>query len=80
MMALIGELGVQGFTKMFDSHGRGGRGPKENTPVWPGTNHHLLIAAPEVELRRIASAVRRLQGTFRLRPGITLILQDAEML
>ena len=47
MMELLGELGVQGFTTIFDSHGRGGRGPKESTPVWPGTNHLLLIAAPE---------------------------------
>jgi hypothetical protein len=80
MMELVGELGVQAFTKIFDSHGLGGRGPKENTPVWPGTNHLLLIAAPEAEARRIASAVRRLQGTFRLRPGITMLLQEAEVL
>jgi hypothetical protein len=76
IMELLGELGVQNYTKIFDSHGLGGRGLKENTPVWPGTNHLLLIAAPEVDVQRIASAVRRLQGTFRLRPGITMLLQD----
>jgi hypothetical protein len=80
MTGLLGELGVQAFTKIFDSHGLGGRGPKENTPVWPGTNHLLLIVVPEAEARRIASAVRRLQGTFRLRPGITMLLQDVELL
>jgi hypothetical protein len=80
MMELLGELGVQNYTKTFDSHGRGGRGLKENTPVWPGTNHLLLIATPEAETRRIASAVRRLQGTFRLRPGVTMLLSDVERL
>lgn len=80
MTELLGELGVQGFTKIFDSHGLGGRGPKESTPVWPGTNHLLLIAAPEPEARRIASAVRRLQGTFRLRPGMTILMQDTELI
>ena len=80
MTELLGELGVQAFTKIFDSHGLGGRGPKQNTPVWPSTNHLLLIAVPEGEARRIAAAVRRLQGTYRLRPGITMFLQDVELL
>jgi hypothetical protein len=79
MMELMGELGVQGYTKIFDSQGLGGRGRKENTPVWPGTNHLLLIAAPEAEARRIVAAVRRLQETYRLRPGITMLLQDVEI-
>lgn len=78
MMGLLRELGVQGYTKIFNSHGLGGRGLKENTPIWPGTNHLLLIAAPEADARRIAAAVRRVQSTFRLRPGITMLLQDAE--
>lgn len=80
MMELLGELGVRNYTKIFDSYGLGGRGLKENTPVWPGTNHLLLIAAPEAELGRIASAVRRLQSTFHLRPGITMLLQDVAFL
>jgi hypothetical protein len=79
MMELLAELRVPGYTKIFDTQGLGGRGPKENTPVHPGTNHVLLIAAPEEETRRITGAVRRLQETFRLRPGVTMILQDAEL-
>jgi hypothetical protein len=79
MMELLAELRVPGYTKIFDTYGLGGRGRKENTPVYPGTNHVLLIAAPEEETRRITGAVRRLQETFRLRPGVTMILQDAEL-
>jgi hypothetical protein len=79
MMELMAELRVSGYTKIFDTQGVGGRGRKENTPVYPGTNFILLIAAPDEETGRITRAVRRLQDTFRLRPGVTMILQDAEL-
>jgi hypothetical protein len=79
MMALLEELGVEGYTKSFDSHGHGGRGRKENTPVHPGTNHQLLIAAPEAEVDRIARTIRRLQESFRLRPGVTMLIQEVEL-
>jgi hypothetical protein len=76
MMELVGELGVQGYTQIFDAHGSGGRGLKQSDPVHPGTNHLLLIAAPEEEVDRITRAVRRLQETYRLRPGVTMFVQD----
>lgn len=79
LMELLEELGVEAYTKIFNAHGLGGRGRKENTPVWPGTNHLILIAIAEPEARRIIGAVRRLQATYRLRPGITILLQDVEV-
>jgi hypothetical protein len=79
MMELLAELRVTGYTKIFDAQGLGGRGRKENNPVNPGTNHVLLIAAPEEETHRIVRSVRRLQDTFRLRPGVTMIVQDARL-
>jgi hypothetical protein len=79
MMDLVGELGVQGYTKIFDAHGLGGRGLKQNDPIHPGSNHLLLLAAPEPEVDRILRAVRRLQESFRLRPGVTILIQDAEL-
>src|SRR5262245_1120615 len=79
MTELLAELRVSGYTKIFDTQGLGGRGRNEHNPGYPGHNHGLLIAAPEEETRRIVRSVRRLQDTFRLRPGVTMILQDAEL-
>lgn len=80
MTELLDALEVQGMTKFVDIYGRGGRGPKMNTPVFPGTNNMLLIVLPPEEVPRIHRAVRRLQHSYRLKPGITMLLQDVEEL
>jgi len=38
------------------------------------------VAVPDDQVERIRLALRRLQSEFRLKPGITLLCQDVEML
>ena len=80
MMDLVESLGVSGWTKLSHLLGSGGRGPKLNSPVFPGTNHLLLVAVPDDQVERIRLALRRLQSNFRLKPGITLLCQDVDTL
>jgi hypothetical protein len=80
MSELLDALEVPGITRIYDVMGRGGRGPKTNTPVFPGTNNMALIVLPADDVPRIQRAVRRLQHSFRLKPGITILSQDVEEL
>jgi hypothetical protein len=80
MVELLDGLGVRGVTWIHDVHGIGGRGAKKNSPVFPGANHiALLVLAPE-DLSRVHRAIRRLQSSYRLKPGISLFCQDVEEL
>lgn len=80
MDELLDALQVPGYTKIPDVLGRGGRGPKLNTPVFPGNNTVVLVALPDEEVPRVHRAIRRLQSSFRLKPGITLFCQEVEEL
>lgn len=80
MTELLDALEIQGMTKIYDIFGRGGRGPKMNTPVFPGTNNMTMIVLAPEDVSRIHRAVRRLQHSYRLKPGITMLLQDVEEL
>ena len=76
---LIDGLGLAGYTKLFDAHGLGGTGHKLNTPVFPGVNNLLLILLPEDAVRTVTAALYRLQASYRLKPGMSLILQDIQI-
>lgn len=80
MKELVDGLEIAGITWIYDVHGRGGRGPKMNTPVFPGTNHMVFMALPDDEVGRVVRAIRRLQGSYRLKPGITILQQEVEEL
>jgi hypothetical protein len=80
MTELLDALQIPGITWIEDVHGRGGRGPKMNTPVFPGTNHIALMAMPDEDVPRVQRAIRRLQHSFRLKPGITIYCQEVEEL
>lgn len=69
-------VGVSGYTKLFDAHGVGGRGKKFNTPVFPGTNNLLLVILPDSEVDRVTRAIAQMQASFRLKPGVTVLVQD----
>ncbi len=73
-------LGITGFTKLFGAHGRGGRGPKTNDPVWPGDNNVLLIAIEDDKVEPLRLSMRRMQEGFRLKPGITLLVSPVQVL
>ena len=80
MSELLDALEIPGITRVYDVLGAGGRGPKMNNPVFPGTNNMVLIALAEEDVTRVHRAVRRLQGSFRLKPGVTILCQDVEEL
>lgn len=80
MAELLDALEVPGITWVKDVPGRGGRGAKMNTAVFPGINHMAVVVLPAEEVPRVQRAIRRLQGSFRLKPGITLLQQDVEEL
>lgn len=80
MKELLDGLEVRGATWIYDVYGRGGRGPKMNSPVFPGTNNLALLGLPDDEVARVVRAIRRLQGSYRLKPGITIFQQEAEEL
>lgn len=80
MAELLEGLRIPGLTLLRDVHGRGGRGPKENSPVFPGTNNVALVALPDEDVERVRRAIRSLQAGYRLKPGVTILCQDAEAL
>jgi hypothetical protein len=75
----LDELGVSGWTKLFDGHGRGGVGRKENTPVWPGTVNMLYIVLAESDVERVVSSLRALQQSYRRNPGLTIWTQPVTL-
>lgn len=80
MAELLDALELTGLTRIYDVFGRGGRGPKANTPVFPGTNNLVYVALPTEDVARVHRAIRRLQHSFRLKPGVTILCQDVEEL
>jgi hypothetical protein len=79
VMELIEGLKLPGYTKLFGAHGAGGCGLKLNTPVFPGVNNLLLLLLPDEKVRTVTDALYRLQATYRLKPGMTLIVQDGQI-
>jgi hypothetical protein len=80
IQALITDLNVEGWTRLEGAHGYGGTGYKLDTPVWPGTNHLLLLALTRVKASEVAAALRTLQASYRRKPGITLWIQPIQQI
>ncbi len=80
MAELLDGLNVPGWTRCEDVVGAGGRGPRMNSPVYPGTNHIALISLPDEDVPRVQRAIRRLQSSFRLKPGVTILCQEVQEL
>jgi hypothetical protein len=80
MVELFDGLEIRGITWIYDVHGRGGRGAKADSPVFPGTNHIALIGLQDEDAPRVHRAIRRLQNSYRLKPGITIFSQEVEEL
>ncbi|MGV3722515.1 MAG: PG0541 family transporter-associated protein [Actinomycetota bacterium] len=77
---LLDALEVPGITWIYDVPGRGGRGAKMNSPVFPGSNNIAILVLTPEGVARVQRAIRRLQESFRLKPGVTLLCQDVEVL
>ncbi len=80
MAELLEGLGVKGYTCFTGLQGTGGQGPKQENPIFPGSNNLLLIALPDEEAERVRRTIRRLQEGFRLKPGVTILCQAVEEL
>ncbi len=80
LMEVLAALDIPGYTKIQDVIGVGGRGPKLNTPVFPGFDNILYIILPTEDVGRVTRAIRRLQTSFRLKPGITMFTQDIDVI
>ena len=80
MLQLVEDLGVPGFTRLTDLQGTGGCGPKQMNPIFPGSNNVLLTAMPDEQVDRVRRAIRRLQASFRIKPGVTILCQEVEEL
>jgi hypothetical protein len=79
LMELVEGLNLPGFTKLFDAHGLGGTGRRLNNPVFPGVNNLLLLLLPEEAVPTVTDALYRLQASYRLTPGMTLVIQDVQI-
>jgi hypothetical protein len=79
VMELLDGLNVPGFTKLYGAHGSGGTGRKLASPVFPGENNVLLLLLPDEAVPAVADALYRLQATYRLRPGLTLVVQEVSI-
>ena len=80
MKDLLSALDLPGITWIHEVWGHGGRGHKMGTAVFPGSNNIALVVLPAEDVARVHRAVRRLQGGYRLKPGITMLLEDVEEL
>jgi hypothetical protein len=78
MSELLDALEVPGYTKIADVVGAGGRGPKMNTAVFPGTNNLVYLVLPDDDIPRVHRAIRRLQNSYRLKPGVTILSQEVD--
>ncbi len=76
MSELLDALEIPGITRIYDVMGTGGAGPKMNSAVFPGSNNLVMVSMPEEQVSRVQRAIRRLQGSYRLKPGITIFCQD----
>jgi hypothetical protein len=80
LMERLQAIGVRHWTKTFDAHGEGGQGRKMGDPVWPGLNNLLYLQLEEDRIAEVAAAIRDLQESYRLKPGITLWNLPVEVL
>jgi len=77
---LFDRLELPGYTRVERLFGAGGRGRKRDDAVFPGSNNLVMTLVPDEDVERIRRAIRRLQAEYRIRPGVTIICQDAEEL
>ncbi|HEX2999645.1 MAG TPA: hypothetical protein VHR86_05350 [Armatimonadota bacterium] len=80
VMEEIDSLHLEGWTHITNVVGFGGQGLRRGDQIFPGTNNILLIALPEERIPEVQRHLRQLQSTFRLKPGITILVQPVEIL
>jgi hypothetical protein len=72
LMQRLEALGIEGYTKLHDAEGKGGRGIKQGDPIFPGLNNLLLIATTPEKAATIAQTLRAMQDEYAVKPGISI--------
>ncbi|MBW3623491.1 MAG: hypothetical protein KY468_08785 [Armatimonadetes bacterium] len=72
LMERLGAMGVTHWTKTFNAHGEGDSGRKLGDAIWPGMNNLLYLQLEDDRVAEVAAAIRDLQESYRLQPGITI--------
>jgi hypothetical protein len=72
LMDHIQDLELPGWTKTQNAHGIGGAGYKLGDSIWPGQNNMLYIQIPDERTEEVVQAIKEVQNSYRLKPGITI--------
>jgi len=78
--AVLDQPPVEGWTKLFNAFGVGGRGRKMSDPAFPGINNVVLVALPEADVEPLKQRLRGVQALFTKKPGITIYSLPTEVL
>lgn len=70
MMDLVRRLELPGWTKLEGAVGFGRKGPREGTPIWPGTNNVVFAVLEDAEIPRVLSAIQRLKEEYLRPPAV----------
>jgi len=78
MMDLLRRLGLPGWTKLEGATGFGHKGPREGSPIWPGTNHVLFLVLDEPTLLAFLDALELLKGEYLRPPAVFAFVVPVE--
>ena len=76
----LDELGAPGYTVCTGSTGKGATGPKQNNPVWPGSNVIVHTCVPEPMIPPIVDRVRAARDDYVKQPGCKVFAVPVDQL
>ncbi len=62
VMSLLARVGAAGYTRFTGATGCGKNGLREGSPVWPGLNALIMVAAPEDLVPEILEGLDQLEA------------------
>ncbi len=78
MAELLRRLELPGWTKLEGATGFGHKGPREGSPIWPGTNHVLLLVLEESVVSTFLEALENLKREYLRPPAIFAFVVPVE--
>ena len=76
----LDELKVPGYTVCRGSTGKGTTGPKQDNPVWPGSNVIVHTCVTEETIPGIVARVREARDDYVKQPGCKVFSVPVEQL
>ncbi len=70
VMELLRQVELPGWTKLEGATGFGRKGLRLGTPIWPGTNHVLLVGLEDAAVQPFLQALDRLKEGYLRPPAI----------